>query len=211
MVANSMVQSSKSNCLTSQSVLAPVLAPHLSTATKTNALAVRHHHTSLSAVGSKTVAQAEARVHTPVLFLVPIAPCLCLGRLGSFRDPKVVQGRPQQGVVAVETLVVGEEKTFIKVDVMPGEDEVHQLVTVVLGRVPLLLVVAVVSEAAIFPAADRQVTPAAGMEVPIGTTVAEIEAGMTALPTEEGEVVVEVVLAGGQCRVRTPRALGLGL
>jgi len=111
--------------------------------------------------------------------------------------------------VAVETLVVGEEKTLIKVDEVPGEDEVPHLVTAVLGRVPLLFVV--VQEAAIPLAADRQVILAADMEVPIGTTIAETEAGMMALPTEEEEVVVEVVHAGDQCRVRTPHALGLGL
>jgi len=207
MAANSTVQSSKSNSLTSLSVLALVLAPHFPTATKTHVLAVHHHHTSLPAVASKTV--VEPRVHTLVLFLVPIVPCPCLGRPGSFRDPEAVQGRLQQDVVAVETLVVGEEKTPIKADVVPGEDEVRRLVTAVLGRVPLLFVV--VQEAAILLAADRQVTLAADMEVPIGTTIAETEAGMTALPTEEEEVVVGVVHAGDQCRVRTPRALGLGL
>ena len=208
MAASSTVQSSKSNSLTSLSVLAPVLAPHFPTATKTNVLAVHYHHTSLPAVASKTV--VEPRVHTLVLFLVPIAPCPCLGRLGSFRDPEAVRGRPQQGVVAVETLVVGEEKILIKVDEVPGEDEVPHLVTAVLGRVPLLFVV-VVQEVAIPLAADRQVILAADTEVPIGTTIAETEAGMMALPTEEEEVVVEVVHAGDQCRVRTPHALGLGL
>jgi len=209
MAANSTVQSSKSNSPTSPSVLALVLAPHFPTATKTNVLVVHHHHTSLPAVGSKTV--VEARVHTLVLFLVPTAPCPCLGRLGSFQDPEAVQGRLRLDVVAVGTLVVGEEKTLIKVDVVPGQDEALHPVTAVLGRVPLLLVGVVVQEAAILLAADRPVTLAAGTEVPIGTTVAETEAGMTALPTEEEEVVAEVVHADDRCRVRTPHALGLGL